>query len=40
VGRFDVAAAAFEAYLDATAGAAPDDDEVRRAVIRARARMN
>jgi regulator of sirC expression with transglutaminase-like and TPR domain len=40
VGRFDVAAAAYEAYLDATAGGAEDDAEVRRAVIRARARMN
>jgi hypothetical protein len=40
VGRFDVAAAAYEAYLDATAGGAEDDAEVRRAAIRARARMN
>jgi regulator of sirC expression with transglutaminase-like and TPR domain len=40
VGRYDVAAAAYEAYLEATAGAATDDDEVRRAIIRARARMN
>jgi regulator of sirC expression with transglutaminase-like and TPR domain len=40
VGRFDVAAAAYEAYLEATGGAAADDTEVRHAAIRARARMN
>jgi regulator of sirC expression with transglutaminase-like and TPR domain len=40
VGRFDVAAAAYEAYLEATAGEASDDAEVRHAAIRARARMN
>jgi regulator of sirC expression with transglutaminase-like and TPR domain len=40
VGRFDVAAAAYEAYLEATGGEATDDTEVRHAVIRARARMN
>jgi regulator of sirC expression with transglutaminase-like and TPR domain len=40
VGRFDVAAAAYETYLEATGGEAPDDTEVRHAAIRARARMN
>jgi regulator of sirC expression with transglutaminase-like and TPR domain len=40
VGRFDVAATAYEAYLEATAGGASDDLEVRQAAIRARARMN
>jgi regulator of sirC expression with transglutaminase-like and TPR domain len=40
VGRFDVAAGAYESYLDATAGRASDDAEVRHLAIRARARMN
>lgn len=40
VGRFDEAAAAFEDYLDATEGEAHDDVAVRRAAIRAKARLN
>jgi regulator of sirC expression with transglutaminase-like and TPR domain len=40
VGRFDVAAAAYEAYLEVTGGGAADDTEVRHLAIRARARMN
>jgi regulator of sirC expression with transglutaminase-like and TPR domain len=40
VGRFDRAAAAYEAYLERGAGGGGDADEVRRAAIRARARMN
>lgn len=40
LGRFDVAAAAFEAYLQEVGPQAPDLEEVRRAAIRARARMN
>jgi regulator of sirC expression with transglutaminase-like and TPR domain len=40
VGRFDVAVAAYEAYLELTGGTAADDAEVRHALIRARARMN
>jgi regulator of sirC expression with transglutaminase-like and TPR domain len=40
IGRFDEAAAAYEAYLDAVSGDAPDREEVRRAAIRSRARLN
>lgn len=40
VGRFDAAATSFETYLELTDGTALDDDEVRRAAIRARARLN
>lgn len=39
LGRFDEAAAAYEAYLD-LAGDGPDADEVRREAIAARARLN
>ncbi|MTV26589.1 tetratricopeptide repeat protein [Nitriliruptoraceae bacterium ZYF776] len=40
LGRFDEAAAAFEDYLDAVGPDAPDRDEVQRAAIRSRARLN
>ncbi len=40
VGRYDEAAAAFEQYLEVTGGTAHDDHEVRRAAIRAKARLN
>jgi regulator of sirC expression with transglutaminase-like and TPR domain len=40
VGRFDEAAAAYEAYLDAVSEDAPDREEVRRSAIRSRARLN
>lgn len=40
LGQFDAAAAALETYLDQVGADAPDADEVRRAAIRARARMN
>jgi regulator of sirC expression with transglutaminase-like and TPR domain len=39
-GRFDRAAAAFETYLALLGSDAPDREEVRRAAISARARMN
>lgn len=40
LGRFDRAAEAFETYLELEGSAAPDAEEVRRAAISARARMN
>lgn len=40
LGRFDEAAAAYEAYLTTVGDAAADAAEIRRAAIRARARMN
>lgn len=40
IGRFDEAADAYEAYLDAVSEDAPDREEVRRAAIRSRARLN
>lgn len=40
VGRFDEAADAFEAYLDLVDERARDREDVRRAAIRARARLN
>lgn len=40
IGRFDEAAVAYEAYLEAVSSEAPDREEVRRAAIRSRARMN
>lgn len=40
LGRFDEAAAAYEAYLEAVSEDAPDREEVRRAAIRSRARLN
>jgi regulator of sirC expression with transglutaminase-like and TPR domain len=40
LGRFDQAAAAFETYLDLVGPDAHDVDEVRRAAIGARARLN
>jgi regulator of sirC expression with transglutaminase-like and TPR domain len=40
LGRFDAAAAAFEAYLAEVPADAPDAEEVRYAAIRARARTN
>lgn len=40
LGRFDLAAAAFEAYLDDAGPAAPDAERVRRAAVTARAQMN
>jgi regulator of sirC expression with transglutaminase-like and TPR domain len=40
LGRFDEAAAAYEAYLEAVGAEGPDAAEVRRAAIRSRARLN
>ncbi len=40
VGRFDDAAQAYETYLELTGGQAPDDEDVRRAAIRVKARLN
>jgi regulator of sirC expression with transglutaminase-like and TPR domain len=40
LGRFDEAAAAYEAYLEAVGVEGPDAAEVRRAAIGARARLN
>ncbi len=40
LGRFDEAAAAYERYLEVTGGDGPDDEEVRRAAIGAKARLN
>jgi regulator of sirC expression with transglutaminase-like and TPR domain len=40
LGRFDEAAAAYEAYLDAAGEGDPDAAEVRSAAIRSRARLN
>lgn len=40
IGRFDEAAEAYEAYLEAVSEDAPDREEVRRAAIRSRARLN
>lgn len=40
LGRFDEAAAAYEAYLDAVGNEGPDVEEVRRAAIRSKARLN
>jgi regulator of sirC expression with transglutaminase-like and TPR domain len=40
LGRFDEAARAYEAYLEAVGGEGADVAEIRRAAIRARARMN
>ncbi len=40
IGRFDEAATAYEAYLDAVTEDAPDREEIRRAAIRSRARLN
>jgi regulator of sirC expression with transglutaminase-like and TPR domain len=40
VGRYGDAATAFETYLDVTDGGASDAEEVRRAAIRAKARLN
>ncbi len=39
-GRFDAAADAYERYLELVGDAAPDREGVRRAAIRARARLN
>ncbi|MEX2549614.1 MAG: transglutaminase-like domain-containing protein [Nitriliruptoraceae bacterium] len=39
-GRFDRAAAAFERFLELTAGDTPERETVRRAAIEARSRMN
>lgn len=40
LGRFDEAAAAYERYLEVVTEDAPDREEVRRAAIRSRARLN
>jgi regulator of sirC expression with transglutaminase-like and TPR domain len=40
LGRFDEAAAAYEAYLDAVGGDGPDAAEVRSSAIRSRSRLN
>jgi len=40
IGRFDVAATAFERYLELTTGEGEDRQQARRAAIEARARMN
>lgn len=40
LGRFGAAAQAYETYLEHTGGQAPDDHDVRRAAIRAQARLN
>ena len=40
LGRFGEAAAAYETYLDVTGGSADDAEEIRRAAIRAKARLN
>lgn len=40
VGRFDLAATAYETYLETVGTDAPDAEEVRHAAIRARARLN
>ena len=40
IGRFDEAALAYERYLEAVSEDAPDREEVRRAAIQSRARLN